>query len=653
MDLVPNHTSSAHPWFQAALASSPGSDQRERYIFRDGTGPGGIHPPNNWVSIFGGPAWTRVVEADGNPGQWYLHLFDAEQPDLNWDNPEVFDDLEKTLRFWLERGIDGFRIDVAHGMAKPPGLPDMEVIKAEVLLADMDDDPRFNNDGVHDIHRQIRTVFNDYPHAVAIGEVWVYDNEQFARYVRPDELHLGFNFRLLRADVRRRPTSAGRSRTPWPPPRLGGRDADMDAGQPRRRPRADPLRRRARRPGPRAGDGAGDAGAARRGVPLQRRGTRPAERRAARRGAARPGVGTVRAHRRGRDACRVPMPWAGDAPPFDFSANPDTWLPIPPEWAALTVEKQLDDPESTLSFFRRAIELRRSRAEFDGATDRMAGLARRRSGVPAAAADWCVHSTRVDARCRCPPARCCWPAPSWSTASCHRTPAWLSGSRERAKLPALVPSRHARSERVSAAPARGRRGGGTPSRSARRCAARPAAPAPARSRRRRPSPGSSSPPRCDCGRKPIAVKANTHRIGMPTLVVARADRHHLLIQQRRRRAVRAGVLLGQRDSALRQVEHGAGGHVVEVDEAGVGRQGAAPRGVHREAGLDVAVAVHRRAARPPARRHPRTGRRAGPGRPPPGWPARRNPLPPRRRPGRPRAPAAGSPRPRRAAAPVR
>ncbi len=200
MDLVPNHTSSAHPWFQAALAAGPGTDARERYIFRDGTGPGGVHPPNNWVSIFGGPAWTRVTEPDGNPGQYYLHLFDAEQPDLNWENREVYDDLEKTLRFWLERGVDGFRIDVAHGMSKPPGLPDMEVIKAEVLLADMDDDPRFNHDGVHDIHRHIRTVLNDYPHAVAIGEVWVYDNEQFARYLRADELHLGFNFRLLRAE---------------------------------------------------------------------------------------------------------------------------------------------------------------------------------------------------------------------------------------------------------------------------------------------------------------------------------------------------------------------------------------------------------------------------------------------------------------------
>ena len=119
MDLVPNHTSSAHPWFQAAMAASPGSNQRERYIFRDGTGPGGLHPPNNWVSIFGGPAWTRITEPDGNPGQWYLHLFDAEQPDLNWDNREVYDDLEKTLRFWLDRGVDGFGVRL--GRRRPAG----------------------------------------------------------------------------------------------------------------------------------------------------------------------------------------------------------------------------------------------------------------------------------------------------------------------------------------------------------------------------------------------------------------------------------------------------------------------------------------------------------------------------------------------------
>lgn len=367
MDLVPNHTSSQHPWFQAALASSPGSDQRERYIFRDGTGPDGLHPPNNWTSVFGGPAWTRVVEADGHPGQWYLHLFDAEQPDLNWDNPEVFDDLEKTLRFWMERGIDGFRIDVAHGMAKPPGLPDMEVIKAEVLLADMDNDPRFNNDGVHEIHRQIRTVFNDYPHSVAIGEVWVYDNEQFARYVRPDELHLGFNFRLLRAefdadDIRgaiENSLTAAAIADATPTWTLANHDVDRE-----------PTRY-----------GGGAVGLARAramalvmlalpGAVFLYNGEElglpnvdlPDE-------ALRDPVWERSGHtRRGRDACRVPMPWDGEAPPFGFSDTSDTWLPLPPEWSALTVEKQLADAGSTLSFFRRAIELRSNHATFDGRT---------------------------------------------------------------------------------------------------------------------------------------------------------------------------------------------------------------------------------------------------------------------------------------------
>ena len=198
MDLVPNHTSSEHPWFQEALASAPGSAARHRYIFRDGRGPGGAQPPNNWQSVFGGPSWTRVVEQDGNPGQWYLHLFDVEQPDLNWDNPEVFDDLEKTLRFWLERGVDGFRIDVAHGMAKPPGLPDSDVEMRPRMLSD--GDPRFNHPNVHAIHRNIRRVMNDYPEAVTIGEVWVFDNASWAEYLRADELHLGFNFRMVRAE---------------------------------------------------------------------------------------------------------------------------------------------------------------------------------------------------------------------------------------------------------------------------------------------------------------------------------------------------------------------------------------------------------------------------------------------------------------------
>lgn len=367
MDLVPNHTSSAHPWFQAALAASPGSDQRERYIFRDGTGPGGVHPPNNWVSIFGGPAWTRVVEADGNPGQWYLHLFDAEQPDLNWDNPEVFDDLEKTLRFWLERGIDGFRIDVAHGMAKPPGLPDMEHVKAEVLLADMDDDPRFNNDGVHDIHRQIRGVFDDFDNAVAIGEVWVYDNEQFSQYVRADELHLAFNFRLLRAefdaiDIRHAIENSLAAAhlvdaTPsWTlanhdvdrePTRYGGGAVGLD------RAKAMTLAMLAL-PGAVFIYNGEELGLPNVDLPDE---------------ALRDPVWERSGHtRRGRDASRVPVPWEGEAPPFGFSDSSDTWLPLPEDWATLTVERQDGDPASTLTFYRRAIELRRDRAEFAGPT---------------------------------------------------------------------------------------------------------------------------------------------------------------------------------------------------------------------------------------------------------------------------------------------
>jgi alpha-glucosidase len=362
MDLVPNHTSSAHPWFQAALAAGPGSAQRERYIFRDGSGPDALAPPNNWVSVFGGPAWTRVIEPDGNPGQWYLHLFDAEQPDLNWDNPEVFDDFEKTLRFWLERGVDGYRLDVAHGMAKPPGLPDMDITDTE-LLRNTDDDPRFNHEGVHAIHRNIRSVLDDYPGAVAVGEVWVYDNEKFAQYLRPDELHLGFNFRLLRADfdsavIRdaiENSLAAAAIEDATPTWTLANHDVDREVTR----------------------YGGGDVGLARaRAMAMVM--------------LALPGAVFIyngqelglpnvelpdevlqdpvwersKHTERGRDGCRVPMPWEGDAPPFGFSEGPDTWLPIPPEWATLTVHKQLGQSGSTLSFFRRILELRRARTEF-------------------------------------------------------------------------------------------------------------------------------------------------------------------------------------------------------------------------------------------------------------------------------------------------
>ena len=357
MDLVPNHTSSQHAWFLAALASAPGSPERERYIFRDGLGRAGDRPPNNWVSVFGGPAWTRVPD-----GQWYLHLFDAEQPDLNWDNPEVFDDLEKTLRFWLDQGVDGFRIDVAHGMAKPPGLPDMTITDIEMLTS-QDDDPRFNHEGVHDIHRGIRSVLDDYPHAVSIGEIWVFDNEDFAKYLRPDELHMGFNFRLVRAkfdaaSIRgaiENALAAAAIEGASPTWTLSNHDVEREVS--------------------RYGGGARGLARARAMAMVM---------------LALPGAVFIyngeelglpnvelpdevlqdptweRSGRteRGRDGCRVPMPWSGSAPPFGFSSNPHTWLPMPPDWRRLTVERQLDDPASTLSFFCDILRLRRNAFHF-------------------------------------------------------------------------------------------------------------------------------------------------------------------------------------------------------------------------------------------------------------------------------------------------
>src|SRR4051794_33547973 len=182
VDLVPNHSSDRRDWFAEALASPPGSAARARYVFRDGHGD---EPPNNWPSVFGGPAWTRVPD-----GQWYLHLFAPEQPDLDFTNPEVLADLEATMRFWLDRGDDGFRIDVAHGLAKPDGLPDMVPMDDTGLLADHGPgDLRFDQDGVHEVHRHVRAVLDEYPGAMAVGEVWVSDDERLARYLRADELH--------------------------------------------------------------------------------------------------------------------------------------------------------------------------------------------------------------------------------------------------------------------------------------------------------------------------------------------------------------------------------------------------------------------------------------------------------------------------------
>ena len=198
VDIVPNHTSDQHKWFQAALKAAPGSPERDRFMFRDGKGPNGDLPPNNWEAVFCGCAWERVIEADGKPGQWYLHLFAIEQPDLNWENPEVRSHLEDVLKFWLDRGVDGFRIDVAHGMVKYPGLPDIPEVNTTSEMLAPHERPFWDQEGVHDIYRSWRKILDSYPdERMAVAEAWVSPASRIARYVRADELQNSFNFEML------------------------------------------------------------------------------------------------------------------------------------------------------------------------------------------------------------------------------------------------------------------------------------------------------------------------------------------------------------------------------------------------------------------------------------------------------------------------
>ena len=360
IDLVPNHTSDQHPWFREALAAGPGSPARGRYHFRDGRGPDGALPPNNWISVFGGPAWSRVPG-----GQWYLHLFAPEQPDLNWSDPRVLTDLEQTMRFWLDRGVDGFRIDVAHGLAKPTDLPDMrDPGRSTALLADAGErDPRFDDDGVHELHRSIRRMADQYPGRVVIGEVWVTDDARLSQYVRPDELHLAFNFRLLEAkwdatelrdaiDHSVGAMAAVSAPATWVLSnhhtiRHASRYGADELGV--RRARAAALVQLAL-PGAAFvyyGDELGLPNVELPDVELpDDRLEDPMRERSGH-------------TERGRDGERVPMPWGGEKPPYDFTAGPRTWLPMPDTWADATVEAQLDNASSTLSLYRQALQLRR------------------------------------------------------------------------------------------------------------------------------------------------------------------------------------------------------------------------------------------------------------------------------------------------------
>ena len=375
VDLVPNHSSDQHTWFQAALAAAPGSAERARYMFRDGSGPNGDLPPNNWESVFGGPAWTRVPD-----GQWYLHLFDSTQPDFDWSNPEVQEEFRRILRFWLDRGVDGFRVDVAHGLVKTDGLPDhLPEIDAD-SMGGHDEAPYWGQDGVHEIYRDWNRVLAEYDGDRALcAEAWLPTVDRTAEWVRSDEMHQAFNFPYLMtgwdaAAIREviseslRAFPAVGAPATWV---LSNHDVVRHASR---------LALTAENP---QGHGIGPSSP---GKPIADVGLRRA-RAATTLMLALPGSAYLYqgeelglpevvdlpddsredptwfrtdGERYGRDGCRVPIPWSADAPAYGFSPTGAAWLPQPAEWAALARSAQETDPESTLWVYRTLLAVRRA-----------------------------------------------------------------------------------------------------------------------------------------------------------------------------------------------------------------------------------------------------------------------------------------------------
>ncbi|MEV0718554.1 alpha-amylase family glycosyl hydrolase [Asanoa sp. NPDC050611] len=379
IDVVPNHCSDQHPWFQAALAGGPDAPERELFWFRPGRGPNGDEMPTDWRGEFKGTTWTRTTNPDGTPGDWYLHLFTPEQPDFNWDHPKVRAEFESILRFWLDRGVDGIRIDSAALLLKDPALPEVEAAEHH---------PFHDLDGVHDIYRSWRRIADEYPGERAlIGEVWLPDAQRFTNYLRPDELHAAFNFdflgcawdpELLRScidrtleahalvgapatwvlsnhDVTRPVTRYGRTDTTFSfATKREGTPTDLQLGY--QRARAAALLCLALPGGAYIYQGeelglweVEDIPPAIRTDPMYERS-----------GFVDPG----------RDGCRVPLPWAGAESPFGFSPTGSAapWLPQPADWKDRTVQAQTGDPHSMLELYRTALRVRRGAAALgDGA----------------------------------------------------------------------------------------------------------------------------------------------------------------------------------------------------------------------------------------------------------------------------------------------
>ena len=395
VDLVPNHTSSDHEWFRQALASAPGSAERGHYWFRDGKGENGDEPPNNWESVFGGPAWTRTTNPDGTPGQWYLHLFDTSQPDLNWEDPWVWEQFRGILRFWLDRGVDGFRIDVAHGLVKAEGLPDAtpdEVAGsmggaggALALEPDISDEPPslpyWAQEGGHAIYRDWHKVLEEYDGDRALcGEAWVDPPSKLARYVRADEMQQTFNFSYLE--------------TPWQPDALRKVIADSLAafngvGAPSTWVLSNhDVVRHATRLGVTGDNPQGHGLGPNSDVVIDPIAGLRRARAATTVMLALPGSAYLyqgeelglpevvdlpaaarqdptwfrtNGERYGRDGCRVPIPWTATGPAFGFNDTGASWLPQPAEWALLARDTESADPDSTLSLYRSLLAEREGR----------------------------------------------------------------------------------------------------------------------------------------------------------------------------------------------------------------------------------------------------------------------------------------------------
>lgn len=359
VDIIPNHFSSDHVWFQAALTAPKGSQERSRFHFHDGKDA--QTPPNNWISLFGGPAWTQVAD-----GQWYLHLFDSSQPDLNWENGDVKEDFEKTIRFWIDLGVDGFRIDVAHGLVKENILQDhfdpQGLSNALRLDVEMDDSvrnellatvPYFDRDGVHEIYREWRKIFDSYNREImAVAEAWVHPPERAILYVRPDELQQIFNFDLLVAPFDDEAIFTCIERTLK---LIGGVGAS-------------PTWALSNHDSPRLVSRIGAVEA--RALALfifglpgscyvyqgQELGLPDAE--LADSDRQDPAFIRTKGLQKGRDGARVPIPWSGEDSPFGFTTGLP-WLSVPQVWAALTVEQQNGKSTSSLQMYRESLALRR------------------------------------------------------------------------------------------------------------------------------------------------------------------------------------------------------------------------------------------------------------------------------------------------------